>query len=215
MSSFIIKIIAVIAMLIDHIGFVFFPDVLWLRIIGRLAMPLFAFQVALGFQHTKDRNQYILRMLIFALFSQIPFNMLLSVGELSFKLNIGFTFLFALLALYSLENVKPIWGKILCLVPLVIAAYFLNYDYYLYGIALVIIFYYTQKQPVLLISLFLSATILYFAYRQNEVLLFTPLALIPILLYNGKKGPGFKYFFYLFYPLHMLIICGIFTQWTH
>lgn len=210
MSSFCIKIIAVIAMLIDHIGFVFFPRVEILRIIGRIAMPLFAFQIALGFNHTKNRNKYLLRILAFALISQIPFMLLMSIHSDEFKLNIGFTFLFALLILYSIEEIKPFWEKIICLVPILFLAWWLNYDYYLYGVALVIIFYYTFAKKHLAFPLWVIASFVYSLYKKNLRYIYSLLAFIPIFLYNGKKGKDIKYFFYAFYPLHMLLLYLIF-----
>lgn len=90
MSSFWIKIIATITMLIDHIGFVLFPENILLRIIGRVSMPLFAFQIAVGFEKTKSREKYILRMLIFALVSQIPFSLMYDTQGITAPLNMRF-----------------------------------------------------------------------------------------------------------------------------
>ena len=73
MSSFTLKILAIIFMTIDHIGFTLFPSNLLLRYIGRLAFPIFAFQMGNGFYHTKNKEKYIFRMLIFTVISQIPF----------------------------------------------------------------------------------------------------------------------------------------------
>lgn len=210
MSSFGIKIIAVIATLIDHIGFVFFPSVEILRIIGRIAMPLFAFQVALGFRHTKNRNKYILRMLVFAIISQLPFMLLMSIHSNIFKLNIGFTFLFALLILYSVEEIKPFWEKIICLVPILFLAWWFNYDYYLYGVALIIIFYFTNTKKIFTFPLWVIASSVYSLYKDNYRHIYSLFAFIPVLLYNGKKGKNIKYFFYAFYPLHMLLLYLIF-----
>lgn len=92
MSSFWIKIIALITMLIDHIGFAFFPENLLLRIIGRISMPLFAFQIAVGFDKTKSREKYIIRMLIFALVSQIPFGLLYNIQGITAPLNMRIYF---------------------------------------------------------------------------------------------------------------------------
>ncbi len=206
MSSFALKTLAVIAMLIDHIGYTFFPSEDLFRIIGRIAFPLFAFQVALGFKHTKDRNKYILRMLIIAIISQIPHQLLLSIYNSKFSLNVCFTFLLALLILKSLEDVKPIWSKILCLIPLFVISYFLKYEYYIYGILLVITFYYTYKNPLLMLAWVFILTNVYAAYRNSVLIFYSIVALIPIAFYNGKKGKDLKYFFYAFYPVHMLVL---------
>ena len=74
MSSFTLKILAIIFMTIDHIGFILFPKIDILRVIGRIAFPIFAFQVGISFENTKNKEKYILRMLIFTIISQIPFH---------------------------------------------------------------------------------------------------------------------------------------------
>ena len=206
MSSFSIKVFAAITMLIDHIGFVLFPNIVMFRIIGRLAFPLFAFQISIGFDKTKNREKYILRMLIFAIISQIPFTLMNSISGIPPKLNIGFTFLISLLLLYSLENVKPILGKVLCLIPILLTAYFLEYDYYIYGIILVLLFYYSSKKTSLMVSLMFVTVSIYSLCKKNPVAPYTMFAIVPILFYNGKKGPDLKWYFYAFYPLHMLIL---------
>ena len=88
----VLKLIAVVSMLIDHIGYVFFPSVRLLRIIGRLAMPIYCFCVSEGLIHTSSRKNYLLRVIIFALISELPFDFAFNGG---FKLgdeNVMFTF---------------------------------------------------------------------------------------------------------------------------
>ena len=75
-----LKLIAVTAMILDHVGDNFFPDQIWMRIIGRMALPIFAFCIAEGFSHTRDRRRYLYRMGLFALLSEIPFD-LVTAGE--------------------------------------------------------------------------------------------------------------------------------------
>lgn len=75
LSSFAIKLIAISAMLTDHIGCILYPDAVWLRCIGRLAFPLFVFMLTEGASHTHSMKRYILRMLVFALITEIPYNL--------------------------------------------------------------------------------------------------------------------------------------------
>ena len=70
-----LKIIAMVSMVFDHVGDLFLPGVMWLRMIGRLAMPLFSFCIAEGYAHTRDKSRYLLRMGIFALISEVPFDL--------------------------------------------------------------------------------------------------------------------------------------------
>lgn len=214
MSSFVLKIIAVLSMTIDHIGYALLPKIAILRVIGRIAMPIFAFQIAIGFKYTKSREKYILRLLLFAIVSQIPFHLLASINAEQFRLNIGFTFLLATLILYSIEEVKQNDWKALCLISIFTIAFLLNYDYYLYGIALVIIFYYTYDNLKIGFPLFYTATLLYCVYRKSLLQIYSLFDMIPILMYNGKKGANIKYFFYAFYPIHMIIIYLIFKLYA-
>ena len=70
-----LKSIAALIMVIDHIGYMFFPKVIWIRKVGRLSFPIFAFFVAEGFFYTKDKRRYLFRMLLFAAFSELPFDL--------------------------------------------------------------------------------------------------------------------------------------------
>ena len=104
MSSFCLKLIAILTMSIDHLGLVLFNNNLIMRIIGRIAMPIFAFQIAVGFKKTHSKPKYMFRMLLLAIISEIPFNLMLYFSNYSTSnLNICFTFTLALLALYLID----------------------------------------------------------------------------------------------------------------
>ncbi len=105
MSSFQLKMIAVITMLIDHIGAVIFPDIIVLRIIGRLAFPLFAFLITEGYRHTSNFNRYLGRLFIFAIISQYPFWLAFGFDA---GLNIFSTLFLGLIAIHSSEIIKNI-----------------------------------------------------------------------------------------------------------
>ena len=78
LSAFDLKLLAMAAMLADHIGYLFFPQALWMRCVGRLAFPIFAFQVAEGWYRTHDRRRYFLRLALCGLLSEIPFELAIS-----------------------------------------------------------------------------------------------------------------------------------------
>lgn len=212
MSSFCLKILAAIIMLIDHIGLCLFPNVILLRIIGRLSFPIFAFQVTIGYQKTSNKLKYIFRMLIFALVSQIPFMIFRMVSDISiYSANIGFTFLIALICLYFIDLSKEKKNYLLGLVviPLLFLSYFINCDYTFYGVLLVIFLYLFNPKKnffVSAISIFILTLVCVLIGEVSTIQLYSILALLPIALYNGKKGTNSKYFFYIFYPLHLLLI---------
>ena len=159
-----IKLIAVITMIIDHIGFVFFPEVTILRIIGRIAMPLFAFSIARGFFYTNNKGKYFTLMILFAAISQVPFHYMRLAGRreeliasdipyqvmAAFRLdahyNILVTWLLAMLFLLGLErllNKKCEWLMVTAglLIGPIAASFYLSFDFGLYGVILPAIFY--------------------------------------------------------------------------
>ncbi len=237
MTVFILKLIAIITMLIDHVGAIFFPFDMVFRIIGRLSFPVFAFLIAEGYTHTKDCKKYIQRIFLFAMISQIPFYLAFNEG-ITFSaadipqyffhdLNVLFTFLFALIAIWCFENMNKI-VSILVLIFLLLLSTAINTDYSYYGILLVFVFYIFKSNISKIIGFFVIhffytnmsynilsfengvpfINFLAFSDLTRTLLIITPLvSSIFILLYNGKLGNNkLKWFFYAFYPAHILIL---------
>lgn len=207
MSSFGLKLFAIIFMFIDHIGVVFFPENMIFRIIGRLAFPLFAFQIGIGYSHTKNKLKHILTMLLFAIISQIPYIMMCSIHNATITLNVLFTFLFALLIIYSTENIKHLVIKIPLIFILFFLAYYVKTDYGILGIILTIFLYYFSSNKLLTLCglIFIMFSYCYFS-NSAPIQLYAILSFIFMWLFNGKKGPNAKWLFYTFYPLHMIIL---------
>lgn len=216
MSSFVLKILACFFMLVDHIGYCLFPNVSLLRTIGRLAFPIFAFQIALGYKKTRSKKNYFLRMLVFAMISEIPFLIFRYVsGYSTLAFNIGFTFVLALGALYFIElsKSKNILFSIL-IIPLLLIAYYFNVDYKWYGIIIVMIFYlFDLKKPfgftVALITFILSTAVYIYGFNASSIQMYAVISIFILGFFNNKKGRDFKYFFYIFYPAHMLLLSFI------
>ena len=206
MSSFALKFLAILLMTIDHVGLLLFPTHRILRAIGRLAFPIFAFQIGVGFKHTHSKEKYILRMILFTLISQYPFTLFLNAVKIAPILNIGATFTLALLALYSIDKFKKSWVKYPILVIIACIATYVPMDYGIFGVLIVISLYFLDYSKVIGMSSFFSIVLMHCAIDKSIFSLPALLALFPILLYNGKKGPNIKYLFYVFYPLHMLIL---------
>ena len=213
-----LQIIAMATMLIDHIGVALLPYTI-LRCIGRLAFPIFAYFIAEGFARTRDWKRYLLRMAIFAVIAEIPFN-LVAGGTLLFPLhqNVMFTFCIALLFLRCLDILRQrhggtlLWAVDIVLVCLVgyVAGRLLHVDYEGWGVLLVLGFSLCREFPG------------YYRYG-GELLCMVTFAVIglggiealsllslPLLwLYHGEQGPHSKpiqYACYAFYPVHLAVI---------
>lgn len=220
MSSSKLKIIACISMFIDHIGAVLFPNLIILRMIGRIAFPIFAFLIARGYFYTKNVNKYLIRLLIFAFISEMPFDLVFSGKIINFNSqNVFFTLFLGLLAIniyeknrhkYSLESSNRkrsieqfFWMA--CIILIGILAILLKTDYNMFGILIIFAFHIYRDNFKRLYLVFLMITLLMFSTIQ----IFAVLALPIIYYYNGKKGKNIKYIFYAFYPVHLLLIHSI------
>ena len=211
MSSFVLKVIAVISMLIDHSGYLIFNGFSFMNYIGRLAFPIFAFLITEGYTHTSNLKKYFLRLLIFAIISQIPF-MLLFPGDFTF--NILFTLALGLLAITVYNKLSNKIFGILFVALCAVLAHFLQFDYGWFGITIIFIFYIFKNKKTYMNILFGATTFINYIYYFAKTLrieyllifLFCTLSLIPINLYNGKKGKNIKYFLYVFYPLHLIVL---------
>ncbi len=217
MSSFIIKIIAIVTMLMDHSGDVLVGHLSILNIIGRIAFPLFAFQLVIGYQHTRNFSKYCLRLFIFALISQIPFGIMCYSFTQSYNiLNVFFTLVIGVLVLKIYDCNLNYFIKLICIIALTAFAQLLNVDYQAWGVILVLFIYifYNMNNKILFIVLYPILCIIrfipYFTIIPLNILIweifFTIIPLFFMLLYNNKKGPSLKYFFYIFYPIHIIIL---------
>ena len=231
MSVFVLKIIAIICMLFDHSSFLKYGEYFsYLRCIGRISFPIFAFLIAEGYAHTKNVNKYYTRLIIFALISQIPFGLFHVTFGLSYGLNIGCTLLLGLISIDMYEklnrSLKKKERKTIRGLGMIISSYlvliFLAYtsaglkcDYGAYGVLLIFLFYVFRKKKLYRnISVILLMLINYVPgiiqdinpLHKSIYLLFVLSSLIIINLYNGKKGNSMKWLFYLVYPIHLFII---------
>jgi len=210
MNVFTLKIIALITMMIDHYGAIFQNDLELYRIIGRIAFPIYCFLLIEGYLHTKDVKKYASRLFIFALVSEIPFD-LAFYGRLGFyHQNIFFTLFIGLVTIYLLDNPdKHKLGKGYTYFFAAIISIVSGVDYNIIGLIYILIFYYTKdfvrvsRIPRVALLMFLTNILLVSKTQQ-----FALLALPILYLYNGELGPKNKllqFLFYAAYPLHLII----------
>jgi hypothetical protein len=186
-----LKLIGIVAMVLDHLGSFFYPSLIELRIIGRIAFPLFAYQLAIGSLMTSDKVNYIKRLFSFAIISQIPYYFL----NEKFLFNILFSLAFGVLTIYIIE--KKLFYYFLLIIPISFVL-----DYQIYGLLVILIFYFIKKTKNQLI-LFLLITVIYSCFF-NPWQIFSIISIIfilkPFLEINLPKS-----FFYLFYPAHLFL----------
>ncbi|MBT2283269.1 conjugal transfer protein TraX [Paenibacillus polymyxa] len=199
--------IAMITMLIDHIGAVFFPHIIELRIIGRIAFPIYAFAVYIGYKHTRDVQKYIWRLFWIAIISQVPFMAAFN----HYSLNVVWTLWSALLVLFVIDKLP---SKLLG-IPIVIGAgWFMEIsqmDYGMYGLLLVLLFRYFQGPVLVVAHVLLNA--LYLLLHNSSVQMYSVLATAGIAIAQyyqaGFRMKGPRWVWRYFYPAHLVIIAII------
>ena len=188
-----LKLIAMISMVFDHVGDNFFPGQTWMRIVGRIALPVFAFCIAEGFSHTHDRMKYLVRMGIFALISEVPFDLVTSGKVLEpTHQNIMITFFWAILGLILFEKIRKGKGKAVKVLAFIVLGLFavssiiLGMDYNMLAVGLIYIYYLLRKKAPWWNNI--AAIAYHVAMRNMGIYWFGLLGFIPVLLYNGKRG---------------------------
>ena len=213
MSNSTLKIIALVTMMIDHIGASLFPEQAIFRYIGRIAFPIYIFLLVEGYYKTRNVTKYILRLLIFAAISEIPFNLAFNSELLWFKhQNVFFTLAMGLTMIWCLDTIEKTDKSYKAILQVLVAFAFmfagqvLNVDYVSCGIAVILIFYRFRSDDLKqeLIKYVFAALIFYLYYGPKEM---TCIAAFPLIhFYNGKRGIKLKYAFYAFYPVHLICI---------
>lgn len=218
-----LKFIALCTMTVDHIGAVLLPQYLFLRIIGRIAFPIYCFLIVNGYFYTRDCRKYVGRLMLFAFLSEIFFD-LTFFGRVyaTQHQNVFFTLAIGLIMIYSLENIKrkmtvKMWFlsyviELIVVVLCCILAYFLQTDYSFFGIIMIYGFYVFRYNG------FLSC---FFQIYINTIVMggiqgFAALSLPLICMYNGEPGTKrYKWLFYIYYPAHLLVLFILEKIWKY
>ena len=216
LSGSVLKTIALVSMIIDHVAFVFsykFTKPLFtvgiksysaytiMRWIGRIAFPIYCFLLVEGFLHTRDRKKYALRLFAFAVISEIPWN-LIHTMKLSYSgQNVFFTLFLGCLGMICVEYFKNDRPKMLfSLMALLAVSLLLKADYGITGFCFIMMMYALRDQKIL--QAVVGCGILSSTWIAG-------LAFIPINLYNGERGfincRALQYCYYAIYPVHFLI----------
>ena len=236
MTSFVLKIIALVTMFCDHFGHAFcgYPSIF--NYIGRIAFPIFAFQISQGYLYTRNLKKYFLRLILFAIISQIPFYLFeFKFITTSPSLNIFFTLLLGLTSIFVYDNFSKLdssklnhkllglelkkYIAIAIVLLLGLLGEWTHVDYGLWGVLVIFSFYLFHHHKLGMILAFFALCLLkygswfvFYGFRIEYLcfFIFTFLPSIFIWFYNGKQGPKIKYLLYVFYPLHLLALYFIF-----
>ena len=209
-----LKIIAMIAMTCDHVGVQIFPQLQWLRLVGRLAMPIYAFMIAEGCLHTRNRKKYLARLLGMGVLCQVVY--LVAMGSLYQCILITFSLSVVLIWLQDRAEQEKTRKACTMLFAAVLFAFFVctvlpdllprtdfRIDYGLPGVLLPVLIYSAGTRG-LLVGLALVAL----NYGGNQWLSFLSVPLL--MLYNGQRGKAnIGRFFYWYYPAHLVAVYGI------
>ena len=245
-SGLTLKMIAIATMLIDHIAavvirdmysfvdsdgvYVFYNEFAYdvysiMRLIGRMAFPLFCFLLVQGFCHTKNKGKYALKLFIFGLISELPYDLALEGGKWTLENNnVMWTLFLGLITLWIIDEIRNnprflnksnnelMWiiatllrciaMTTVIMISMLCAEYVLRCDYGASGIATLVAMYLLYNYPM--IGYATGVVLLGLLCSEQEYIAL--IMLLPLYFYNGERGKQIKSFFYWFYPVHLLIL---------
>ena len=209
-----LKLLALLSMTVDHIGVTLFPRIGWLRLIGRLALPIFAYMIAEGCRYTRSRKRYFLSLAAVAALCQLVY--FFAMGSLYMCIMVTFSLSVALIYLWDWAATRPApqggflvlaglcAAFVLCEGPLLPGTDF-AIDYGIFGVLLPVLIYLgkDRKQAFLMTALGL----VFLGLARGGVQWFALLGLVPLAFYSGTRGKAkLKYLFYIYYPVHLAVI---------
>lgn len=229
-----LKLIACLTMLVDHIGYEIVytlyrnaaaPDAVWLyrlyylcRIIGRIALPIFAFLLVEGAHHTRNPQKYALRLAFGAVLAEIPYNLMVHGQIFGNHQSVMLTLLLGYCALLAMEKCRTLAWKPVVMIPFAAAAELLHTDYGWAGVVLVGLFELSRYMPRRNLICFCGMVVL-FHYRPGTILqvgnfsvpmqALAALSMVFLAAYDGRKltnSKAIQWAFYLFYPVHLLLL---------
>ncbi|WP_017815707.1 TraX family protein [Paenibacillus shenyangensis] len=203
--------LAMITMLIDHLGYAFFSDERYMRIIGRIAFPIYCYLLVVGYRHTRNVNKYLIRLMVIALLSQFPFMFAFNITNL----NVVFTLLIGLLLLILLDRIPsrlfPV--SILLVAVFSLVAEVLHTDYGAYGILLILIYRYVPGY-VMVLAHFALTLIFVLAGYTSLIQIYSIFSTL-LITARTELRPNFslvappRWLWRAFYPAHLAVIAII------
>ena len=218
LSQEMLKLIACVTMLIDHVGAVLFPQYISLRVIGRIAFPIYCFLLAEGVFYTKSPKRYAMRLGVGAVLSELPFDLALFGGITLRYQSVMITLLLGFFMGVLMKRARQLHWQVLLIMPFAIIAQWLNTDYGGWGIVLIALFVLSRDLPhrlilqtigMAVICYLMDSYVMSIAGLRVPIEMFALTAMVPIALYSGEKMSNSKmlqWAFYLFYPVHLTVL---------
>lgn len=197
-----IKIIAFVTMLLDHIGLVYFPGISLFRILGRLSFPLFAWGIANGYRKTNNIKAYGMRLLILGLLSQLPYYLLFHTGYL----NICFTLLIGLLVIALYESSLSIGLKLMGLMIAIAFTYYIPFEYSFYGLLTILLFHIFWNKGSIIYYQGVLTIVAILVLKFDPMQLVSILSVLIVLVFQNHYIKLKKWIQYGFYPIHLVIL---------
>jgi hypothetical protein len=208
-----IKLIAIISMALDHIGLILFPEYHIFRIIGRIAFPLFAFQIGIGYLYTRNYMKYLTRIFLYGLVIQVAFGIatnFVGLNEDIWYLNIFFTLGLGLMAINFYDHKQYAYLFLTLLVPPILQSFGVTVDYMWYGVVLILVLFIGRNKPIYTVPF---VAVISFVFSKFDLHSFTQMYCLLSFIFLIKplnlkiNIPG--YVFYLFYPIHLVVLQGL------
>lgn len=196
-----------------------------IALLGRISFPIFAYIVAESCRYSTNKRKFLFRLFLFAVLSEIPYDLAFYGHNTLSHQNVMWTFFLAASAIFIYEDIKNTLMGTIIAICFVLLSYYTRTDYSGFGVLLVFSIYVVKPKPLKLLTAFLLICV-YYLYSKgmfysicsgdtktliNSILpfIFTEISVIILAFYNGTRGRRMKWFFYLYYPLHLLIFGGI------
>ena len=214
-----LKIIALITMTVDHIGVIFFPRIMAFRIIGRISMPIYAYMIAEGCRYTKNKLRYFLTVFSLALICQIAYYVNNKSLEMTTLVSYSFSMLLIYLINWAMKSKKYyaiiltissflLVGFLYYILPKIIPNFSFNYG--VFCVTLPIGIYLAKGKWIKLLACGIGLVLIVLDNIEVPLQWWSLVALVPLALCNGERGKlRIKYLFYLYFPLHFVVLYGI------
>lgn len=213
-----LKLLAMLTMTADHVGLLLFPEQLWLRLVGRLAFPVYAYMIAEGCRHTRSMGRYLCSLLVMAVVCQLAY--FFAMGSLYQCIMVTFSLSVILIWVLKWGQKRGFFGRLLGIgailavlflteiLPLLLPKTDYEVDYGFIGVMLPVALFLCKSKTQ---RLWVGAIMLGLLASYSWIGQWAALLSIPLLaLYNGRRGKrGMKWIFYLYYPAHLLLLQGI------